>query len=86
MLVKRNELTIQYLHLLQPLSDLIVLPWWIRRYILRKKGEVCPELYKFEDEAWTESDGDSGKGEKVVGEAKGVSSGVETGHQHQESV
>ena len=28
MLVKRNELTIQYLHLLLPLSDLIVLPWY----------------------------------------------------------
>lgn len=23
-----------------------VLPWWTRRYILRRKGEVCPELYK----------------------------------------
>jgi hypothetical protein len=22
-----------------------VLPWWIKRYILRKKGEVCPSLY-----------------------------------------
>ena len=25
-----------------------VLPWWIRKWILRKKGEVCPELYHFE--------------------------------------
>jgi hypothetical protein len=22
-----------------------VLPWWFRRWILQKKGEVCPELY-----------------------------------------
>jgi hypothetical protein len=33
-----------------------VLPWWIRRYILQRKGEVCPELYKFEDEVWNEPD------------------------------
>lgn len=22
-----------------------VLPWWIRRYIFRRKDAVCPELY-----------------------------------------
>ena len=49
-----------------------VLPWWFRRYILWRKGAECPELYKFEDEAWTESDRES--------ETKGVSSGVDTGH------
>lgn len=43
-----------------------VLPWWIRRWILQRKGEVCPELYRFEEDGWTESDG----------EGKGVSSGV----------
>ena len=25
-----------------------VLPWWFNRYILRKKGEVCPPLYTFD--------------------------------------
>jgi hypothetical protein len=25
-----------------------VLPWWFRRYILRKKSEVCPKLYSFD--------------------------------------
>jgi sugar porter (SP) family MFS transporter len=33
-----------------------VLPWWIKTYILRRKGLVCPELYKFEDEDWTDED------------------------------
>lgn len=47
-----------------------VLPWWFRRYILWRKGEVCPELYRFEDEEWTESDRE--------GSSKGVSSGVDT--------
>ncbi|KAI0744237.1 hypothetical protein C8Q80DRAFT_1107713 [Daedaleopsis nitida] len=23
-------------------------PWWFRRYVLRKKGEVCPPLYHFD--------------------------------------
>ncbi|PGH17598.1 hypothetical protein AJ80_04777 [Polytolypa hystricis UAMH7299] len=26
-----------------------VLPWWIRRYILRRKDAVCPELYHLSD-------------------------------------
>ena len=43
------------------------LPWWIRRYILRRKGEPSPKLYKF-DEAELESDD------------KAISSGVDTGH------
>ena len=25
-----------------------VLPWWFKRYVLRKKGASCPELYHFE--------------------------------------
>ncbi|KAF4616254.1 hypothetical protein G7Y89_g15152 [Cudoniella acicularis] len=47
-----------------------VLPWWIRRYVFQRKGAECPELYKFEEEVWTESDGEG---------AKGVSSGVDAG-------
>lgn len=31
-----------------------VLPWWVKTYLLRRKGLVCPELYKFEDEEWTD--------------------------------
>ncbi|KAH8751536.1 putative polyol transporter 5 [Hyaloscypha sp. PMI_1271] len=45
-----------------------VLPWWFKRWVLFRKYEVCPELYKFEDEAWTESDGEHDKG---------ISSGVD---------
>jgi MFS family permease len=45
-----------------------VLPWWFKRWVLFRKGAVCPELYKFEDEAWTESDGEHDKG---------ISSGVD---------
>lgn len=26
-----------------------VLPWWVRRYILLRRGEVCPELYHLAD-------------------------------------
>jgi hypothetical protein len=26
-----------------------MLPWWIRRYILRRKGEPAPQLYHFDD-------------------------------------
>ena len=25
-----------------------VLPWWIKRYILQRKGEPSPTLYKFD--------------------------------------
>lgn len=25
-----------------------VLPWWIKTYIMRKKGLVCPPLYVFD--------------------------------------
>jgi hypothetical protein len=31
-----------------------VLPWWFRRYILRKKGEVCPSLYTFDGHVSTD--------------------------------
>jgi hypothetical protein len=31
-----------------------VLPWWFRRYILRRKGEVCPSLYAFEGHVSTD--------------------------------
>lgn len=49
-----------------------VLPWWIKRWVLlRKDTPPCEELYKFEDEIWVDSDRD---------EAKGISSGIETGH------
>lgn len=27
-----------------------VLPWWFKRWVLFRKGAVCPELYRFEDE------------------------------------
>lgn len=50
-----------------------VLPWWIRRYIFFRKGETCPELYKIENEEWTESDRDERD------ESKGISSGVDNG-------
>ena len=48
-----------------------VLPWWFKRWVLFRKDTVCPDLYKFEDEAWTESDRDDGKG-------NGISSAVDT--------
>ncbi|TAQ86026.1 hypothetical protein B7494_g5655 [Chlorociboria aeruginascens] len=44
------------------------LPWWTRKWILRRKGEEEPQLYTFEDEEWTGDD------------AKGSSSGVDVGH------
>ena len=31
-----------------------VLPWWIKRYILRKKGAACPSLYTFEGHVSTD--------------------------------
>lgn len=31
-----------------------VLPWWFKRWVLRRKDAVCPDLYKFEDEEFTE--------------------------------
>jgi len=46
-----------------------VLPWWIRRYIFQRKGAECPELYRFEEEVWNDSDQD----------AKAVSTGVDKG-------
>jgi len=36
---------------------LTVFPWWFKRYVLwRKSTPPCAELYKFEDETWTESE------------------------------
>lgn len=32
------------------------LPWWSRRYILRRPNEPEPNLYKFEDELWVGSE------------------------------
>lgn len=50
-----------------------VLPWWFKRWVLfRKNTPPCPDLYKFEDEVWTESDRDEPKA--------AVSSGIDTGH------
>lgn len=48
-----------------------VLPWWFRRYILRRPGQPCPELYTFESDAGTESE--------IEQKTKGVSSGVDNG-------
>jgi predicted MFS family arabinose efflux permease len=45
-------------------------PWWFKRYVLRKKDATCEELYHFEDDNWTGTDSDNEK-------AKGVSSGVD---------
>lgn len=33
-----------------------VLPWWVRRWVLGRKGEVCPSLYDDDDD----DDGDDG--------------------------
>lgn len=29
-------------------------PWWIKRYVLRRTKEPCPELYKFESAEFSE--------------------------------
>jgi MFS family permease len=59
-----------------------VLPWWFKNlpnFLRRRQPTHCPDLYKFQDETWTESDRD---------EPKGISSGVDNGHEekieHQE--
>lgn len=53
-----------------------VLPWWFKNIpnflIPGRKATPCPDLYKFQDETWIESDRD---------EPKGISSGIETGHE-----
>ena len=58
-----------------------VLPWWFKNvpnFIRRRKPTYCPELYKFQDEVWTESDRD---------EPKGFSSGVDGGFNgHEERI
>jgi MFS family permease len=51
-----------------------VLPWWFKNipnFVRLRKPTHCPVLYKFQDEAWTESDHD---------DAKGVSSAIATGY------
>jgi hypothetical protein len=49
-----------------------VLPWWIKRYIFRRKDAICPELYKFEsyseDSAATKAYVSNGEGHKVEAE------------------
>jgi sugar porter (SP) family MFS transporter len=45
------------------------LPWWFRRWVLMRKGAECPELYKFEDDAWTETD-----------KPKGMSTSIDMAH------
>lgn len=40
-----------------------VLPWWVRRYVLMRKGEVCPELY-------TDGEGTAVRSASVVQEAE----------------
>lgn len=37
----------------------VALPWWVRRYVGRRKGERCPELYSFE--VHEEEEGSEGK-------------------------
>jgi MFS family permease len=53
-----------------------VLPWWFKNipnFLIRgRKPTYCPDLYKFEDEQWTESDRDE---QKIAG------SGFENGHE-----
>ncbi|RAL61377.1 hypothetical protein DID88_009511 [Monilinia fructigena] len=34
-------------------------PWWARKWLLRRKGEPEPQLYKFEDEEWVDSELDT---------------------------
>jgi hypothetical protein len=56
------------------------LPWWFKRWVLmRKDTPPCPDLYRFEDEEWTESD----REEPI---SKGISSGVDTGHKEKVDV
>ncbi|QSZ33018.1 hypothetical protein DSL72_002603 [Monilinia vaccinii-corymbosi] len=44
-------------------------PWWARKWLLRRKGEAEPELYRFEDEEWMDSELDP----------KGVSTSLDAG-------
>jgi len=48
-----------------------VLPWWFRRYVLMRKGEPSPKLYKFDDDDEVEGD--------ALREDKGISSGIDAG-------
>ncbi|CAD6447304.1 80679f28-b540-45eb-adf3-ebd6be1363b1 [Sclerotinia trifoliorum] len=51
-------------------------PWWARKYILRRKGEPEPQLYRFEDEEWVENEI----------ETSGVSTGHDVGGARKEPV
>lgn len=60
------------------------LPWWIKKYILRRKNVTCEELYHFESneqETFTESDRD---GEKGVSTSVDRGNGA-TGFEHSEN-
>lgn len=48
-----------------------VLPWWIKRWVLMRKGAECPPLYKFDQESYVDSDGEK--------ESKGLSSSIDAG-------
>jgi len=59
------------------------LPWWFKKYVLRRKNVTCEELYKFEDDNYTGTDSDNDKVGKTSGFEK-ESNG--TGHiDHQET-
>ncbi|APA16016.1 hypothetical protein sscle_16g107860 [Sclerotinia sclerotiorum 1980 UF-70] len=48
-------------------------PWWARKYLLRRKGEPEPQLYRFEDEEWVENELDTrgvSTGNDVAGVAR----------------
>lgn len=49
------------------------LPHWLTRLERRRQPTHCPDLYKFQDEQWSESDRD----EKAVGLSSGVDAGNE---------
>lgn len=41
-----------------------VLPWWIKNvpnFLHRREPTFCPDLYKFEDDSWADSDNDKSK-------------------------
>lgn len=33
-----------------------VLPWWFKRYVLFRKGEICPPLYTFDGHVSTDDE------------------------------
>lgn len=42
-------------------------PWWFRRWVLMRKGEVEPQLYHFDNDAYS---GGSEKEQAVMGEER----------------